>query len=57
MAEPMCNIPVSAVVVVENGKATVQSAEYEQIPAALIAQFFLERVGAETIFGSEQESK
>ena len=51
MKEPTCRIPVSATMVVENGKARMVSAEWADIPADVIARFLVEKFGEDAIFG------
>ena len=38
----MCRIPVKAVIEVSHGQAVMVSAEYEDIPADLIAKYIVE---------------
>lgn len=40
----ICNIPISARISVVDGVATVESAEYMQIPAELIAEFIMRKL-------------
>lgn len=55
MNNAMCRVPLSAVITVEDGKAEIISAEYEDVPADLVARFLIERFGPAAIF--EQETK
>lgn len=55
MNEAMCRVPLSAVITVEDGKAEIVNAEYEEVPADLIARFLIERFGPAVIF--EQKTK
>lgn len=53
---PMCHIPVCAHFKVINGKAVMIDAEYENIPAELIAQFLLQKTGGEIPQGGGQNA-
>lgn len=55
MPEAMCRIPLSAVITVEDGKAEIVSAEYQEVPADLVARFLVEKFGPAVIFGRETE--
>lgn len=55
MPETMCRIPLSAVITVEDGKAEIVSAEYQEVPADLVARFLVEKFGPAVIFGRETE--
>lgn len=49
--QAVCKVPLSAVIAVEDGKAEIVSAEYEEISADLVARFLLEKFGPAVIFG------
>jgi len=55
MPEAMCRIPLSAVITVQDGKAEIVSAEYQEVPADLVARFLVEKFGPAVIFGRETE--
>lgn len=55
MLQAMCRIPLSAVITVEDGKAEIVSAEYQEVPADLVARFLVEKFGPAVIFGRETE--
>lgn len=55
MPETMCKIPLSAVITVQDGKAEIVSAEYQEVPADLVARFLVEKFGPAAIFGRETE--
>lgn len=49
----ICKIPVKATMQKINGEYVMIAAEYADIPAEKIAAFLVERAGATTIFGGE----
>lgn len=51
MQKGMCRIPIKARYVVEGDKAILLDAEYEDIPAAAIAEYIMQHVDPEKIFG------
>lgn len=54
MENSTCRIPVQATMQKINGEYVMVAAEYADIPAEKIAAFLVERVGAATIFGGEE---
>lgn len=51
MNEAMCRVPLSAVITVQDGEAEIVSAEYQEVPADLVARFLMEKFGSAVIFG------
>ena len=54
MENNICRIPVSATMQKINGEYVMVAAEYADIPAEKIAAFLVERAGAATIFGGNE---
>ncbi|SCJ78705.1 Uncharacterised protein [Anaerotruncus sp. 2789STDY5834896] len=50
MEEKTCRIPVQATYEIQDGQAVLVSAQYEDIPADLIARFLIEKCGRDAIF-------
>lgn len=49
----MCTIPISAIISVQNGQAVVEREELAAFPASQLAAFFVEKFGADAIYGRE----
>lgn len=53
MAETLCTIPVSTIISVQNGQAIVEREELAAFPPSQLAAFFVEKFGADAIYGRE----
>lgn len=51
----ICKIPVSATIKKIDGKMQVTSAQWEYIPADVIAKFLIKKFGVTPIFGGDNE--
>lgn len=56
--EAICRIPVRATYTLyhDTGEIVLTSADYEDIPADVIARFLLEKFGHEAIFGKDGDA-
>lgn len=56
--EATCRIPVRATYTLyhDTGEMVLTSADYEDIPADVIARFLLEKFGYDAIFGGDGEA-
>lgn len=54
MPNGICRIPVRATVAVSHGKSTMIDAEYADIPAAAIAEYIVQHIDPEKIFGKQE---
>lgn len=52
-----CKIPISARISVVDGIATIESAEYVQLPAELIAEFIIKKLGGKVPWEEENEDQ
>ena len=50
----ICQIPMRITYKIIDGQPVKISAEYQDIPADLIAQFLLQKFGVDAIFGGER---
>lgn len=53
--DTMCLIPLSATIKKINGKMEIVSADWQEIPADVIARFLIKKFGITPIFGGENE--
>lgn len=53
--DTMCLIPLSATVKKINGEMKIVSADWQEIPADVIAHFLIKKFGITPIFGGENE--
>lgn len=54
-SENICRVPVSATVKKINGEMQVVSAQWESIPADVIARLLIQKFGITPIFGGDDE--
>ena len=47
--DEMCRIPVTATMRIINGEAVMAEAEYREIPASVIAEFIVRKLGASLV--------
>ena len=53
--DTMCLIPLSATIKKINGKMEIVSADWQEMPADVIARFLIKKFGITPIFGGENE--